>query len=201
MILNTIRSLRWADFFIYAVTDPRNLYRSIAANNPKGFGLSFVIPILVSATEILAASLLGQQTNFFFYKITYGWIFNFILLGFFIVVTAALMDLMLQFLGFSGKIKELICVVNFSIFPKVFLLPLVYIFKSIGFAPAFFYFFFSLIFFIWSAIIAIFAISEMHRLDTGRSVLVFLFPILFTGVIVFFLSILTVIGGITILFS
>ncbi len=201
MILNTIRSLRWADFFIYSVTDPRNLFRRIEANDPKAFGLSFVVPFLVSISEILSTSLLGQQTAFFYYKLTYGWIFNVILLSFFIIITASLMDLMAQFLGFEGKIKNLVCIINFSIFPKVFLLPLVYIFKSIGFAPAFFYFFFSLIFFVWSAFIAIFAISEMHRIDTGRAILVFLFPILFTGVVVFFLTVLTVIGGVTMLFS
>jgi len=201
MILNSIRSLRWTDFFIYAVTDPRNLYRIIQNNDPSGFGLSFTIPLVVAVTEILATSLLGQQTSFFYYKITYGWIFNYILLVFFIVITASLMDMMSQFLGFTGRVKEIITVVNFSIFPKVFLLPLVYIFKSLRFAPGFFYFFFSLGFFIWSAIIAILAVSEMNRSDNVKSVMVFLFPILLVSITGFFLTIITFFGGITMLFG
>jgi len=201
MIISTLRSLLWVDFFLYAVIDPRALFRQIKKNDPRCFGLSFFVPLIVSIVEILTVAIMGREGSFFYYKISYGWILNFLLLSFFIVITASLMDLVSQFLGNKGNIKEMITLVNFSIFPKVFLLPLIYIFNVINFAPIFFYILFSFGLFVWSAIIAIQGISEMHSLDFGKSLLIFIFPVIFFGLIFFFIFMLIMISSFSFIFG
>jgi len=195
MIIATLRSLRWADYFLFTIIDPRALYRQIKSNDPRAMALSFTVPVIVAVTELLSSSLLGRPTTFFFYKISYGWILHSMVLVFLIIITAALMDLVIQFMGMKGNVRELIIVINYAVFPKVFLLPLVYIFKVINFAPGFFYVLFSLGLFIWSAFITIQALSEMHAADFGKALLIFLFPIILMGIFIFFGSVLFFFSG------
>ena len=155
MILAELKSLRWADLFLYSLLEPRALYRQINRNEPKSLALSFVIPAIVAITEILTLSLLGKQTPFFYYKVTYGWILLFLCQALAAVISASLMDMACQFFGWKGNIREFIVLINFSLFPKFFLLPLVYLFRVFHFAPLFFYTFFSLGLFVWSALIVI----------------------------------------------
>jgi len=194
MIMSTLKSLRWTDFFMFALLDPRALYRQISRNDPKPFALSFLVIAMIAIIEIITFSLLGEETSFFYFKITYGWIFVFLYLSLKIVIIASLMDLSGQFLGFKGKVRELISLLNFSMFPQVFLLPLVYIFKVFHFAPIFFYFFCSFALFIWSAVIAIQGISEMHSTGSGKAFLVFVFPYVFVWAILFFMLMLLITG-------
>jgi hypothetical protein len=184
------KELGWADFFIYALSNPRALYRKIHRAGPRSFAFSFIFPALVAIGDIIALSLLGRQTTFFYYKVTYGWIFMFLYASLISVVSASLMDLASQFMGRQGNIRELISLVNFSLFPKVFLLPLLYITKVFNFAPIFFYFFFSISLYIWAAMVAIQGISEMHGIGFGRSVFIFLFPLILVSVVGFFMLIL-----------
>ncbi len=194
MKLSAIRTLRWADIFIYSIVDPRAMYRQIRENPVSVVKMSFIIPAIVALTEILAASMLGGKTSFFYYKISYGWILHFILLSFFVIVVSALIDMACQFMGLRGNIREIVTLVNFSLFPKVFLLPVVCMFSVINFAPAFFYFLASFCFYIWSALIAVQGISEMHESGVGKSLLFFLFPTILMGLVGFFSTILVLIG-------
>jgi len=196
MILSEFRSLRWADFFLYALLDARALYRQISRNETKSFVLSFAVPAAVAVIDIITLSLMGKQTLFFYYKITYGWILLFLYISFKVVMAAALMDMASQFFGYKGNIRELIVLINFSLFPEVFILPLVYFFKISGFAPLFFFILFYAGLSVWSALIAIQGISEMHGAGIGKSVVIYLFPALLAVTILSFIFILFVIIGI-----
>ncbi|HPS88341.1 MAG TPA: hypothetical protein PLY36_16455, partial [Spirochaetota bacterium] len=68
MIVETIKSLRWTDFFIYAITDPRELYRRIKQKDPDPFALSLIIPAIVPFLDIRGLSLAGKGTGFFYCK-------------------------------------------------------------------------------------------------------------------------------------
>ncbi|HNW27842.1 MAG TPA: hypothetical protein PKN50_05155, partial [Spirochaetota bacterium] len=72
MIIAELRSLRWTDLFLYSLLDPRALYRQIDRQEPRSFALSFVMPVAVAVIDIITTSLLGKESPFFFYKITYG---------------------------------------------------------------------------------------------------------------------------------
>ena len=196
MIIAELRSLRWADLFLYALLDPRALYRQIGRQEPKSFALSFLIPSAVAVIDIITMSVLGRESPFFFYKITYGWIFMFLYHGLTVVISAALMDMAAQFSGYKGNIRDFVVLVNFSLFPKVFILPLVYIFKVFNFAPLFFYTFFSLGLLVWSALIAVQGISEMHSAGFGRAFVIYIFPALLVGITLFFMLVLLVICGV-----
>jgi len=196
MRLETIKSLRWADFFLYTITDPRELYRRIKQKDPDPFILSFIIPAVIVLFDILALSLMGKETGFFYYKMSYGWILVFIYAVFKIIVYSSLVDVTAQFFGCRGNIREILTIANFSIFPMVFFLPAFYLFTVINFAPGFFYVFFSILFFIWYVMIFVQGISEMHSIDFGKSFVIFIIPALFIGIVLFLITILLIITGI-----
>jgi len=187
------RSLKWADYYLYAIIDPRGLFRQISAGESWAFPLSFTVPAFVALMQIITLSSLGNQTPFFYYKISYGWILLFLYLALKIVVSSALMDLLSQFMGNQGRMRETICLVNYSFFPRAFLLPLVSVFRVLNFAPLFFYMFISMILFLWSAVIAVQGLSEMHSESTGRALLIYIFPWIFMGIILFFMGLLSLI--------
>lgn len=196
MIVETLKSLRWTDYFLYAITDPRELYRRIKQQDPDPFAFSFAIPAAVAFFDILALSVSGRETGFFYYKISYGWILVFIFGLFKIVIYSSLVDTIAQFFGYRGNIKEILVVVNFSVFPEIFFLPLFYLSAITGFAPGFFYAFFSILFFIWYIMIFVQCISEMHSIDFGKSLVIVLLPAVFIGIALFFITILLVITGV-----
>jgi len=195
MILETFKSLRWADFFLYALTDPRELYRRIKQKDPDPFALSFLVPLIAALFDILVLSLLGRESGFFYYKISYGWILVFIYAVFKIAVYSSLVDATAQFFGYKGNIREIITLVNFSLFPGVLFLPVCYLFSVINFAPGFFYVFFSIVFFVWYAMIFVQGISEMHSIDFWKSFVIFILPALFIGIIFFLITVLLIITG------
>ena len=196
MILAELKSLKWADLFLCSLLDPRSLYRQINRNEPKSFALSFIMPATVAIVEIITLSLLGKQTTFFYYKVTYGWILLFLCQAITAIIAASLMDMASQLFGWKGNIREFIILINFSLFPRVFILPLVYIFRVFNFAPLFFYTFFSLGLFVWSALVVVQGVSEMHSCNFGKATVVFLFPGILIGLTLFFMIILLAICGI-----
>lgn len=196
MIVAAFKSLKWTDFFLYSVTAPRELARTILSDDPKSFALSFSVPVIVSFLEIVSSSMLLGQGKFFFYKITYGWILSLILLCVSSVVAGCLMDFASQLSGAPGRAKKFISLINFSFFPKAFLLPFVYIASVLNFAPIFFYSFFSLLFFVWSAYVAVQGISEISGHTSARSTFIFAFPYLLAGMVICFSFILIAAMGI-----
>ncbi len=196
MILETFKSLRWSDYFLYSITDPRELYRRIRQKDPDPLILSFIVPAITALFDILALSLIGKESGFFYYKLSYGWILVFIYAVFKIVIYSSLVDMTAQFFGCSGNIKEMLTLVNFSIFPRVLFLPLFYLFAVLNFAPAFFYVFFSITFFIWYVLIFVQGISEMHSIDFGKSFVIFILPAIFIGTVLFLIAVLLIITGV-----
>ena len=191
----SFKSFNWSDFFLYTLIDPRQLYKNILESELKTYKLSFAVPAIVSITNIIAMSLLGNETSFFFYKVSYGWILFFLLWVLRNVVSSSLMDLISQFMGYKGKVKDMISLLNFSIFPHALLLPIIYIFKVLNFAPLFFYIFITFLLFIWSAFITILGISEMHSINFPRAILIYVFPYLFVWILIFFVVVLLFILG------
>lgn len=185
-----LRSLRWADYFLYALYDPRGLCRQIVKNDPRCFLLSFIVPAIVAVIDILAVSILGRETYFFYYKITYGWIQLFICVVLLVIAAAALMDAAAQLLGFRGKIRETLTLLNFSLVPGIFVLPLVYVFKVFHFAPIFFFILFFVLLCVWSMFIAVQGVSELHGAGIGRAAVICLSPLVLAGTALLFLGVL-----------
>ncbi len=201
MILEKFKSLAWADFFLYALIDPRSLYRRIKQKDPDALWLSFAVPAAVSLADILVLSLMGKESNFFYYKISYGWILVFLFSFLRILIYASLVDAAAQFSGLRGNIREMITVINFSLLPELFILPAVYPFIVGGIIPAFFYIILTMVCFVWHVLILVQAISEMHTIEFGRSFLIFIMPAIVTGTIFFLIAVMMIINTAGYIFS
>lgn len=197
----SFRTLKWADPLLYVLTDPRGLSRYITGREDRAFWPGFIIPVMAAFADIVTISVLGREGRFFYYKVSYGWILLVLLSGAKIAIFGSLMDLFGQFRGQAGRMKETISILNYSLFPKLFLLPLVFIFKTVNFAPVFFLFLFSLALMVWSAVAAIQGISEMHGISFGRGAVIYLFPYVFAGILVFFTTVLAFMCGLGLFFA
>jgi len=190
MNIEYIRSLRWVDYFYYTILDPRMLARLILQSEKRFFPLTFAIPLLLAASEIISVALLRKQTGFFLYKISYGWI----LLSFIIIISVFLIvwliETALQFSNHSGNMKAEITLVNLACFPMILILPSVTIFVVLNFASVFFYFLFLVIYFLWSYLIIVLGVSEIHGISSGRAAAVCIVPAAICAVILFLSSVL-----------
>jgi hypothetical protein len=190
MNIDYIRSLRWIDYIYYTILDPRMLARLIIQSEKHFLPVTFVIPVLTAASGILSVSLLRKQSSFFLYKISYGWILlSIVIIGsvFFLVW---LIETALQLSNRGGKLKAEITLVNLSCIPMIFMLPSVTIFVVLNFAPVFFFFLLMILFFIWSYIIVVLGISEMHGLSYGRASAVCLIPSAVFSIVIILSSVL-----------
>ena len=193
MLIESFKSLRWADYFLHTILDPRELYRRVKQKDPDPFRLSFFIPLVYSVFTILIMSLSGKETGFFYHKMSYGGILIFLYTLFKIIIYCSLVDVTAQFFGYKGNIKEIITLYNFSLFPALFFLPVFYVFVIINFAPYFFYVLFSIIFFGWQVMILAQSFSEMHSIDFTRSIVILIIPIVSIGAAIFMMAILLII--------
>jgi hypothetical protein len=107
-----------------------------------------------------------------------------------ILIYSSLTSFSLELTGQKSLIKEIITICNFAQFPVVFLLPLIYIFSVINFAPIYFFLLFSLAFIVWSSYISVTGISELYNLSFSKSLFAFLFPYILITVSGFFIFIL-----------
>ncbi len=201
MSLEKIKSLVWADYFLYALTEPRELYRSIRADEANNIFVSMSVPAFVTLANILTLLIVTNGTGFFNYWISYGWILAFFYTVVKIAVYSSLIDAVSQFMGYNGRVKETITVVSFSLFPKVFILPLVYFFSIINFAPGFFYVFITFLLFIWHVMVLIQGISEMHSIDFGKALAIYIIPGILASLVLFFMLVIVVIAGFGIVFG
>jgi len=193
MTMESFRSLRWADYFLYTILDPRELYRRVKQKDSNTFVLSFIIPVAYSIFAILIMSLAGNEGNFFYHKISYGWILILLYTIFKIIIYSSLIDITAQFFGYKGNIKEIMTLYNFSLFPELFLLPAYYTFVTINFAPTFFYVLFSIIFLIWQVMIFAQSFSEMHSIDFNKSIIILIIPAISIGLVFFLIAVLIII--------
>ena len=201
MSFEKMKSLVWADYFLYALTEPRELYRSVKADKANNIFVSMLVPAFITLANILALLIIINGTGFFYYWISYVWILVFLYTIVKIVVYSSLIDAVSQFMGYDGRIKETITVVSFSLFPKAFILPLVYFFSIINFAPGFFYVFITFLLFIWHVMILIQGISEMHSIDFGKALAICIIPGILASLVLFFMLLLVVIAGFGIAFG
>lgn len=185
MSMETIRELAWTDYFLYAVTDPRELYRRIRQRDRGIFQFSFVVPVFIAFIDVITVSLRGTETSFFYHKISYGWLLILLFMLLKISVYSSLIDSSSQFFGQKGNIRDVLTLVNFSLFPKVFFLPLYYLTVITGFMPGFFYIFLSMVFFCWFMYVLVQGISEMNSITFGRSLGIAIMPAVVTGVLLF----------------
>ena len=192
MNIADIRSLKWVDYIYYTILDPRMLARLILQSENQFLPVTFAIPVLLAASEIISISLLRKQTGFFLYKISYGWILLSLMIIISVFIAVWLVETALQLSNRGGKIKAEITLVNLACFPMIFILPSIVIFSVLNFAPVFFYFLFLVLYFIWSCIIIVLGISEIHGLSTGRTSAVCVIPAAASAVIMFLLSVLVV---------
>ena len=193
MTIESFRSLRWTDYFLYTILDPRELYRRVKQKDPDPFVLSFIIPAACSVFAILTMALAGKESSFFYHKLSYGWILVLLYTIFKIIIYSSLIDITAQFFGFRGNIKEIMTLYNFSLFPELFFLPIYYTFVTINFAPSFFYILFSIIFFIWQVMIFAQSFSEMHSIDFNKSIVILIIPAVSIGLVFFLITILLII--------
>jgi len=194
-----LKSLVWIDYIYMVFTDPRKLAAALMRES-RSLPLGFAVPAIVSIMEVLAVSILGSQTAFFYTKITYGWILCCVLIVFQNILIGSLVDSAGQALGYQGKVHNIVNIMNYSLFPRVLLLPAVLIFSVFNFAPVFFYVLFSLALFVWSAAIVILGLSEMHSAALHRAAVVFIMPFVLLGGVTFFtmvLTVITIVGYIT----
>lgn len=194
MNMETFRELAWTDYLLYAVTDPRELYRRIKQGGKELLPASFMIPAFASFCEVIIISLGGRETGFFYYKISYGWLFIFLTLILRTGISSALIDSSSQFFGYKGNIRETLTLVNFSIFPWAFFLPLFYLVSIINFMPGFFYVFLSFVFFCWSLFIIVQGMSEMNSIPSGRALGIVIMPAIVTGVVIFFILVVVMLS-------
>ncbi len=195
--LDYLKSLKWADYLFFALVEPRRLSGKIADAASKPLGGGIAIALCAVFSDILAASLLAVNTRFFYYKITYGFLLLSIIAFVKVLVTAGLIDMLCQFMGYPGAVRTMIVLILYSLFPQMFLLPLAYVFKVISFAPPFFYVLFSIALFVWSALIVITGISETHSVPFSKASLMFIFPYAFitlTGFLASLLALASVFG-------
>ncbi len=187
MNMERIRELAWTDYLLCAVTDPRELYRRIKQAGKDILPWSFAIPALCAFFDIIIISLSGRQTLFFYYRISYGWLLVFLLLLVKTLVYSSLIDTSSQFFGHKGNVRETVTLVNLSLFPRLFFLPLYYVITIAGFMPGFFYVFLGFVFFCWFIFILVQGLSEMNSITSGRALAIIVMPAVLAAVVFFFI--------------
>jgi len=192
MNMEALRELAWTDYFFYAIVSPRELYRRIKQHDTGMLRLSFSVPVMAAFFDVVALSLNGTESGFFYHKISYGWLLLLFILLLKIVLYSALIDSSAQFFGCSGNIKDTVSLINFAMFPGLMLLPLFYIISIAGIAPGFFYIFLSFLFFCWFLFILTLGISEMHSIQSTRALALIFAPALVVGTLLFFIFIIFV---------
>lgn len=194
MNMETFRELAWTDYFLYAIVSPRELYRRIKQHDSGVLQLSFAVPVLSAFFDVIAMSLNGTESGFFYHKISYGWLLFMFILLLKIIVYSALIDSSAQFFGCKGNIRDTVSLVNFAMFPGLMFLPVYYIISISGIAPGFFYVFLPFVFFCWFLFILAQGISEMYSIQSGRALAIIIAPAVLTGMLVFFILLIFVIS-------
>jgi hypothetical protein len=189
-MIEYIKSLKWIDYFFLCLLDPRRLVNLIGKKEGSPFLLGLFVVLIVSLFEIISLSMFGQESNFFYYKVSYGWVLIFLIVLLKIIVFCSLMDLGCQFREHPGSILRIINLVCFSFFPLIFILPVVTIVTTLNTVPVFFYVLFSILLHFWQAVIIIQGVSEIHQMGFGESLVIFLSPFIFIGLMSLFIIIL-----------
>jgi hypothetical protein len=191
--MDFIKSFKWVDYFFLVFTEPRKLMSSMMKGEPAAFPFSFSGIMFFALSLLVSGALVSRQTHFFYDKLSYGLILVGLALFLKLVLYGCLLDLIFQFMGYPGNIKNIVTMLNFSLFTWVLLVPSVFIFKVVNFAPVFFHALFIMALCIWSVLIIIQGVSELHGLSLSRSALVVLCPL---GLVIAFIILSTVLAAV-----
>ncbi|MGB4269288.1 MAG: hypothetical protein WBK20_08910 [Spirochaetota bacterium] len=177
--------VQFIDYFYNAIVDPEKLSQIIAVEERKHFSLSAIVVAVVVFMDIVAQSLLTVQSGFFYYKLTYGFVALFLINIVCIVIYAGLLTITLQIAGYQASGGFLINALALAQIPRIFIVPVVLIFKSLYFAPVFFYSLGSLALILWSIIIAMRCVSQRYSLEAVKAIGYLAAPIIVAGIMVF----------------
>ena len=130
-----LKSLVWADYISALIMDPRLFAVKISESKRSIFPSSLSVSFLALFSVFLSFSMILPQNEFFYFKISYGLILAYIILMTALFLFALSADFVFQFLGYQGRSGRIFSVLNYSLFPFIFILPGVVIFNSIEFAP------------------------------------------------------------------
>ncbi|MFW5770743.1 MAG: Yip1 family protein [Spirochaetota bacterium] len=191
-MIQYLRSLQWVDYFLYVFVEPGRITHVLQVENWRHLFIGLFSVVLVTIIEIITSALVVPQTSFFYYSISYGWILKIFITLICILLYAGLLDILFQYSGFQGSVKKLVAILSIALFPQILLLPSVYIFKTFNFAPLFFNSLFSFLLGLWSLVIAVKCISELHKMDFFRALVLTLLPLVFIGIVAFFIILLLV---------
>lgn len=191
-IKESIKNLGWAEFIMTLIFDPRLFAKKISESDRGYVKISFIVPLFVSFALILSVCVINQQSQFFFYKISYGWTWLTVVFCFAFFVFSLSNDFFFHVFGAQGRAGQTLAIVNFSAFPLLFVLPGVMIFSSISFQPAVFLFIFTTACLCWSFFIVLFSVSELRSVSLGRALASILTPLALLG---FLFMLLLVSGG------
>lgn len=172
----SIRSLTWTDVLIYVLTEPSAVFRYVTERENFPFKASFAVPAAAALAGVLAPFLISNNSGF--PGISYGWIFQFIILSVYCTGASALMDMAAQFYGCQGRVRAMLTVLNLSLFPEIFLLPGVFIFSILDFAPVFFFVVIQLALFVWSSVILVINVSGLYGIGQGKAFMICVFPVI-----------------------
>ena len=184
------RSLAWADYLFNLLAEPRKFTRMILREDAKPLPGAVAVAFSAVLADQLAVTSLGVPGPFAYYGLTYGTLLMFLVMCVKLLVLACLVDLLCQFLGYAGRVRELVALAGYAMFPQVLILPIIHIFRVFHAAAPFFYVLFSLALFVWSALIVAVGVSETHSVPFSRAALIFLFPFALAGAIAFLCAVL-----------
>ncbi|MBN1501605.1 MAG: YIP1 family protein [Spirochaetes bacterium] len=173
---NNLRTLEWTDSLIEVLTSPRSLAVRFAGSEKHLYGITFLIPMISTILMLISISLLSPQTGYFYFKITYGWIFLVICSFVNIFLSSAVIDLVFQFKGKRGSVRRVINIINISYFPKILMLPLILFFSVIDFAPPFFFLLLLILLSVWSLYVISRGLSEIYSVDLPNAFLIYAVP-------------------------
>ncbi len=188
------------DYFYNALVDPEKLSQIIAVEERKHFVISAVVVAVVVFMDIVAQSLLATQSGFFYYKITYGFVALFLIHVLCIVIYAGLLTIVLQIAGHQASGGFIINTLALAQVPRIFIVPVVLIFKSLYFAPVFFYSLGSLVLIVWSIIIAMRCISQRYSIEAMKAIGILVAPAVTAGIVFFLIlvaGIMVIVGFLT----
>jgi hypothetical protein len=168
-IRETIRSLRWADFIMANLADPRLFARKL---EESGFavhpGSFFVIVFYVLVMQLSFAAL-ADQSSFFVYKMSYGLALH-VLMAFGLILAAALAsDLFFQMSCRPGAARQAFSIAAYALTPQLLVLPGTMMAVSLDIAPPLFWVLFLMGAAVWSVYILISATSEFRGVSFARA--------------------------------
>jgi len=187
----------WLDSIFFTLLKPELLGREIRKNKNEIFFLSFTVPLVVIFFEIIASEYLKGLDYLLEGNLAHQIFLSIAVYFFNIFVLTSFLDGFLQLQGHKGRYLELISIINFSFFPKIFFLPVLTLFVEFNFRPTTFYNILSLGFFIWSTLIVIQNLSKIYSFSLWKSFLFLFLPKIIIG----FLFILVILFFIINLFS